>query len=154
MAFLVVFLFAVLFLSLAAFASYKPKTSLSLQLLALATLIIGPIFAYFAVEKIYKPVEIQELTIQHLYFQDLAVLRGVFINRSSQMLEGCIIKAKGYEYPTNSLDYIGKIVKPLSKGKVVVESQITPQSGYRFEIELPKITPDQNITVSISARCR
>lgn len=152
-AFAVVFLFVVVFLILAAFVSHKPKTSLILQLLSLATLTVGPIFAYLAVEKIYKPVTISDLTIKHLYFQDIGELRGVITNNSKLDLIDCKIKAKAYKAPKNSIDYIGKIIKPQSKG--VTKLSIKAESAVRFEIDLIGIKySDQNISASISVRCR
>lgn len=145
--------FAVIFLIFASLVSNKTKISLMLQWLSLATITIGPIFGYFAVETLYKPVTISNLTIKHLYHQDIAELNGVITNQSTIDLIECKIKAKAYIKPTGAIDYALKLVKPKSRGSTTIS--IGKSSSKAFQIDLPNIKySDQNISTSISVRCR
>lgn len=153
-AFGVVFIFVILFLAGAIYMAYRPKTSLILQMASLAMLTAGPLGAYWLVESLYKPALMENVTIQHLYYQDKALLRGEVLNIAGHTLYGCVLKAKGYEPPTGTIDYIIKLAKPLSQGDRVLDYPIPPQMRHPFEIELPGVAYDQNISVSINLRCR
>ncbi|MDR2152218.1 MAG: hypothetical protein LBO72_05320, partial [Helicobacteraceae bacterium] len=69
-------------------------------------------------------------------------------------LEQCRIKAIAYEPPSGTIDYLRKLAHPSAKGETKLEGVINPNESRRFEIELDGVTRDQNLTLSISARCR
>lgn len=153
-AFGITFILVILFLAAAIFMAYRPKTSLILQMTSLAMLTAGPLAAYWAVESLYKPAVMQEVTLQNLYYQDKAIVRGHVLNVGSQTLYGCVIKTKGYPPPTGIADYLFKLVRPLSQGEQTLSHPIAPQMRHPFEVELPGVTYEQNLTVSINLRCR
>lgn len=152
-AFGVALLFSLIFLILAVFVSNKTKTSLALQFLSLATITIGPIFGYLAVEKLYKPVLISDLQIKHLYYQDIGELKGLITNPNTLDLIDCKIKAKAYQMPTSAVDYVVKLFNPKSVGSTTIS--VNAGTTRAFDIDLHGIKySDQNITTSISVRCR
>lgn len=154
LAFGVVLVMVILLLVAAIYMAYNPKTSLILQMSSLAMLTAGPLLGYWFVEVLYKPAAMENVTVQNLYYQDKALVRGEVYNEGANTLFGCMVKVKGYEPPTGLTDYLFKLIRPLSAGELRLNYPIPPQMRHPFEIELPGITYEQNISVSINLRCR
>lgn len=154
MAFGIVFILLILFLTLSVIMSHRPLAALVLQMCALAILTIGAVVSYFLVEQIFNTVGIQNLKIVHLYYQNKALVQGEALNLSNHPLENCQVRVKGYEPPTNSLDYISKLAKPASSGVTTLQIPLEVNTYAPFEVVLESITYEQNITLSIITRCR
>ncbi|GHV59618.1 hypothetical protein FACS1894103_3360 [Campylobacterota bacterium] len=148
------FILLILFLTLSVLLSHRPLVAIVLQMCALAILTIGAAASYFLVEQIFNTVGIQNLKIVHLYYQNKALVQGEALNLSSRTLEACQVRVKGYEPPTNSLDYMSKLASPASTGVSTLPVPLAVNTYVPFEVELAGITYEQNITLSIITRCR
>jgi hypothetical protein len=148
------FALTILCLVAAVALSRTPTLSLILQTIALGVLVIGPMAGYFWVERRFKPTIIENVTIMPLYYQEKSLVFGEVANAGDRPLNECRVKAIAYEPPNGTLDYLYKLARPTAIGETKLNGAIDPNESRRFEIELRGAKYDQNLTLSISLRCR
>ncbi|MDR2034212.1 MAG: DUF2393 domain-containing protein [Helicobacteraceae bacterium] len=150
-----VFALAIFFLIAAALSNARTALSLLFQMCAFAVLLIGPVAGYFFVERLFKPTAIENLTIAPLVYQEnRSIVFGEAINIGEYPLKECRLKIKGYEPPTGKLDYLYKLARPQTIGETAATFTIAPNERRRFEVELNDAPYDQNLSLSITLRCR
>lgn len=153
-AFGLIFAIVIFLLIVSVSLSRRAMLSLMIQMFALLLLSAGMIEAYFLVEKQFKPVAFDKLTITHYYYVNRATVRGFIHNTGKETLDGCVIRMKGYEPPKTTIDYLYKLYKPQSVGEVALTSSLPANTFAPLEIDLNGVGYEDNISVSISVKCR
>ena len=155
LAFAALFTLFIILIILAVWFSKKTLTSMFLQVLAMATLIAGPLYLYDLINKLVSPVEFQHVIFRKLYYEDTAVVKGFLVNKSKRTLRDCRVTARLLPKEDSLKEAKAKLVNGYHNGRTVLEGQWIPPGGMApFRIAIPGVTYTEDLDLRLKSECR